>query len=101
MRFVVKLTIPPERFNQAVRAGTARQTIERILDETKPEAVYFGADDGDRGGFLIVTMDDASEIPTYAEPWFLQFDAKCEFVPVMTPEDLGAAGLDELGKHWS
>ncbi len=49
---------------------------------------------------MIANLDDASQIPSYAEPWFLAFNARVEFHPVMTPEDLGRAGLDALGKTW-
>jgi len=34
------------------------------------------------------------------EPWLLCFEADLELRPVMTPEDLKRAGLDELGKKW-
>ena len=33
-------------------------------------------------------MKDASKIPTFAEPWFLTFNADVEFRAVMTPDDL-------------
>ena len=52
------------------------------------------------GGVIVVNMESASEIPKYAEPWFLNFDAKVDFQPCMTPEDLREAGLDDLGKKW-
>jgi hypothetical protein len=29
------------------------------------------------------------------------YEADCEFRIAMSPEDLGKAGLDELGKKWS
>ncbi len=45
-------------------------------------------------------MENASEIPKYAEPWFLHFDAEVELLPTMTPQDLQAAGLEALGKRW-
>jgi hypothetical protein len=74
--------------------------MARILEETKPEAAYFTSKDGNRGGYLIYNMSQASEIPRLAEPWFLTFEAKVEFMPAMTPEDLQKAGLDELAKKW-
>ena len=46
-------------------------------------------------------MKDPSKIPALAEPWFLLFNADVQFHAVMTPEDLGRAGLDELGEKWS
>ena len=94
------MSIPPEKFNKAVLDGTISQKMTKILEETKPEAAYFCAKDGNRGGFLVVNMNSASEIPRFAEPWFLNFDATVEFIPTMTPEDLQKAGLEDLGKKW-
>lgn len=101
MRVLVKVELPIEPFNAAVKDGSAGKKIKRILDEIKPEAVYFTAVDGRRGGILIVDLPDASKIPSIAEPWFLQFRAKCEIHPVMTPADLAKGGLEELGKKWA
>jgi hypothetical protein len=100
MRFVLHVSIPPEKFNQAVRDGSAGKKVEQILNELKPEAAYFCAKDGKRGGFLIVDLAKASDIPRFAEPWFLNFDATVEFLPTMTPADLAQSGLDELGRKW-
>ena len=68
MRFVMQVSLPPERFSQAVRDGSAGQS--------------------------------PSEIPRFAEPWFLNFDAEVEFLPTMTPEDLQKSGLDDIAKKW-
>ena len=75
--------------------------MKRILDELKPEAVYFTEYGGHRGAIMIINVDDPLKVPTYAEPWFLTFNADCEFHIVMTPEDLAKAGRDRLGKKWS
>ena len=40
MRALIHVRFPNEPFNSAVRKGTAGDTIKRILDEIKPEAVY-------------------------------------------------------------
>jgi hypothetical protein len=37
-------------------------------------------------------MEDASQIPAIAEPWFLAVNASVEFQPVMVMEDLLKAG---------
>jgi len=49
----------------------------------------------------VVNMKDASELPSFAEPFFLTFNANIEFRIAMTPEDLGRANLDALGKKWA
>ena len=101
MRILLKVSIPHEKFNDAVRKGTVGQTMNRILEDTKPETAYFTEMHGRRTAILIVNLKDASGIPAIAEPWFLQFDADVEFHPVMSPEDLKSAGLEALGKKWS
>jgi len=74
--------------------------MQKILQALKPKAAYFCARNGRRGGTLIVKMNNMSEIPAFAEPWFLTFNAKVEFHPAMTPEDLAKANLESLGKQW-
>jgi hypothetical protein len=93
--------LPHEPFNAAVRNGTAGQRIQAILDDLKPEAVYFTEYEGRRGAIMIINVDDPSQVPKFSEPWFLQFNADCRFHIVMTPEDLAKAGLDALGKKWA
>ena len=94
MRFLLKVNIPVEIGNRAAREGTLGKTIQRILELSKPEAAYFTADNGQRTGFLIINVDNASKIPSIAEPWFLAFNAGIDFRPVMVPEDLQKAGQD-------
>lgn len=46
-------------------------------------------------------MPDASRTPALSEPFFLTFDASVKIKTCMTPEDLGNAGLNELGKKYA
>lgn len=101
MRMIMQVRIPNEEFNAAVRKGKAGQMLKHILDETKPEAVYFTEYEGQRGAIMIIDLKDQSDVPKYAEPWFLSFNADVEFHIAMTPDDLGKAGLDMLGKKWA
>jgi hypothetical protein len=88
MRFLVKVTIPVETGNEAVKNGTLSKTIESILAEVKPEAAYFAEDNGKRTGFIFCDVKDESRIPAIAEPWFLALKASLEFHPAMNVEDL-------------
>jgi hypothetical protein len=92
---------PHEPFNTVVKNGTVGERIKRILDDLKPEAVYFTEYQGRRGAIMIVNVEDPSNVPAFSEPWFLLFNADCEFHIVMTPADLAKAGLDTLGKKWA
>jgi hypothetical protein len=83
--------------NEIIKKGALGSTIRSILDELKPEAVYFSAEGGKRGCTLIVNLDDASQIPAVAEPFFLTGNAAIEFIPVMLPEDLAKAE-EAIGK---
>ena len=101
MRVLVRVTIPHEPFNTFVKDGSAGAKMKRILDELKPEAAYFTEFDGRRSGILIVQMENTSQIPGIAEPWFLTFAANVEIRPAMLPEDLAKADLAALGKKWA
>ena len=101
MRMLIHAKFPHEPFNTAVRDGSAGKTIERIVADSKPEAVYFTEYDGRRGAILIVDVSDPSKVPGLAEPWFLSFNADVSFYIVMKPEDLGRAELEALGKKWA
>jgi len=92
MRFLVKVNIPVEAGNGAAKVGKLGTTIQSILADLKPEAVYFTDDNGQRTAFLFLDMQDASQIPAIVEPWFLAFNARIEIHPVMVPEDLSRAG---------
>jgi hypothetical protein len=101
MKMLLDITLPHQPFNAAVKDGTAGSKLNRILEATKPEAVYFTDQQGHRGAVLIVDLPDASKLPALVEPWMLIFQADIKLRPVMVPDDLKRAGLDELGKKWS
>ena len=101
MRMLMHVNIPVEPFNTLVKNGTAGEKIQQAMEDTKPEAAYFSEENGERVGVLVVNVSKASEIPTLAEPWFLNFNARVRLRICMTPEDLGNAGLDEIGKKYA
>jgi hypothetical protein len=94
MKLMLKVNIPVEEGNRAAKAGKLGEIIQTILAEQKPEAVYFGEENGERTAFIFVHLKESSEIPKLAEPWFLAFNAAVEFHPVMAPEDLAKAVPD-------
>jgi hypothetical protein len=103
MRFLLKVNIPVDAGNAAAKAGKLGTTIQSILAEIKPEAAYFTDNNGQRTGFIILDMQDASQIPAIAEPWFLAFNASIEIHPVMVPDDLAKAApaIERAVKNYS
>ena len=75
--------------------------MKKILEAIKAEAVYFTEYDGRRGAIMIININDPSEVPKFAEPWFLSFNADVQFHIAMTPDELGRAGLEKIGEKWS
>ncbi len=101
MRMLLHAKIPHKEFNTAVRDGSVGSKVKQILETTKAETVYFTEYDGRRGAIMIININDPSEVPKFAEPWFLSFNADVQFYIAMTPEELGRGGLEKLGGKWS
>ena len=91
MRMMIRWTVPAEQGNKTIASGAMQKSIESMLRDLKPEAAYFLANDGKRGGIMVFDMADPSQIPQIAEPLFQTFNAQVEFIPVMNAEDLQKA----------
>ncbi|MGH8385893.1 MAG: panthothenate synthetase [Pseudomonas sp.] len=100
MKMLLMVEFPNEPFNALVRSGKIGEIMGRILESIKPETAYFTEQEGMRGGIFLINVQDSSEIPSFAEPFFLNFEATCKFRLAMNPQDLQRAGLDALGKTW-
>jgi hypothetical protein len=102
MRMLMQIAIPVEAGNMAARTGAFGPSFQKILDALKPEAAYFttGAS-GERGGFIVFDMKDTSQIPAVAEPFFLAYNARVTFFPVMNAQDLAnaAPGIEKAVKE--
>lgn len=55
MRMLLHAKLPHEPFNTAVKNGTVGEKMKRILDDLKPEAVYFTEYQGRRGAIMSLT----------------------------------------------
>ena len=95
MRMMIKFSFPVDAGNAAIRTGKVEKVFQQLIEDLKPEAAYFHAVDGDRGGFFVVNMRESSQIAEIAERLFFGVSAKIELVPVMTADDLrkGLSGV--------
>ena len=67
MRIMFAFSIHPEKGDALIKEGRIGETMESILQELQPEAAYFTDVEGTRGGYLVVNMEDASQIPAVTE----------------------------------
>src|SRR5688500_4062784 len=88
MRTMLTATLDVNASNKAFLDGSLPKIVEKVMAMTKPEAAYFTTVNGCRACILVFDMKDASQIPAIAEPFFLNFNAKVEFSPVMNVEEL-------------
>jgi hypothetical protein len=88
MRFMLTVRVPPEEGNAAMKDGSFMPAFQSILEDLQPEAAYLAEIEGARGGYFVVNIDDASQIPAIVEPFFLGLDATVQIHPVFIPEDM-------------
>ena len=102
MRMLLRITFPTDRFNAMLKAGMVGPTIQKILADTQPEAVYFGDEtEGQRGAIVVVDVPTPAELPRVSEPWYLAFEARVETSVAMTPEEVAGLDLDGLAKAYT
>jgi hypothetical protein len=89
MRFMITCRIPMQKGDELAKAGSLHSTIQSIMEELKPEAAYFSDIEGTRVAYIVVNIDDASQIAAIVEPLFLGLGAAIQVHRVMTPEELG------------
>ena len=88
MRMMMKVSIPIEAGNQAIKDGSLVRAIQSTTERLKPEAAYFLTSEGDRTALFFFNMDDSSQIPAFAEPLFTALNASLTLSPVMNADDL-------------
>jgi hypothetical protein len=97
MRMMLRIWMPVESSNSAVKDGSLPRAFQSLSERLKPEAAYFFPDDGKRSALFVFDMQDASQIPSIVEPLFAGMNAAVKLCPVMNAGDL-AKGLGEAAK---
>jgi hypothetical protein len=88
MRMMLRITIPTEEGNRALRDSSLPKILEETARKLKTEAAYFVAHNGRRSAMFFFEMREASDIPPIVEPLFLGLNAEVELLPVMNADDL-------------
>jgi hypothetical protein len=93
---LLKVSMPVEKANEAIKSGALQQTFQAAAEALKPEAAYFYPEDGKRTALYVFDMEGSWQLPATVEPMFQKLDASVLVTPVMNAEDL-QRGLKEAG----
>ena len=95
MRTLLQIVIPVEPGNKAIKEEALGRLLEQTFTRIKPEATYFRSLCGRRCCMAFFDMKSPADIPSIAEPLFMELNADVEFIPVMNLEEL-TEGLSRL-----
>jgi hypothetical protein len=88
MRTLLKVRIPVEGGNRAIKDGTLPTVVGKFVETWKPEAAYFAAEEGCRCAYFVLDVKNSQDLPSIAEPFFMEFDAEIFTSICMNLEDL-------------
>jgi hypothetical protein len=88
MRMMMRVCIPTEAGSKAIRDGVLPKTVMSFIETAKPEGAYFTTHEGERTAYFFFDMKDNASVPMLAEPFFMNMNAKVDFLPCMNVEDL-------------
>ncbi|MGX1883161.1 DUF3303 family protein [Streptomyces sp. NPDC055287] len=95
MRMMMKARMDTQISNQVTKGGAIPQSVRGAIERLRPEAAYF-TPEGGRTMILVFDMQDSSQLPSVADPFFQEMGADVTFQPVMNLEELqrGLAALE-------
>jgi hypothetical protein len=96
MRMLLRAQMDTSVANKAIKDGTLPKLLQSTMEYLKPEAAFFTTTDGTRTAFIVFDLQEPAQMPAVAEPFFMELNAKVDFVPAMTAEDV-QTGLQHLG----
>ncbi len=94
MRMLMTVEMDTEKANKAIAENKLGEIMMSAFERIKPEAVYFGAKDGRRTGFIVFDLKEAADIPSVAEPFLQALDVRIDLIPVMDAQEV-QAGLQK------
>ncbi len=97
MRTLMKVIMPVEPANRAIKDGSLPKVMQNLVSELRPEASYYYAEHGQRTALFVFDLKDPSQIPQVAEPLFVKLGAAVELCPVMNADEL-KTGLEKTMK---
>jgi hypothetical protein len=97
MRVLMKVQMEVTAASELIESGKMPELVETALGRIRPEAAYFGTEDGKRTIFLVFDLKEPSDLPSLTESFFAVGKAAVQVTPVMTQAEL-KAGLKKLSQ---
>lgn len=88
IRMMMKVQIPPDGGNQAIKAGEQGEIFEALIAKIEPEAVYFTQEDGLRTVYFVYTIHQTTDFAAIHEPLIQGFGARVYDMPALTWDEL-------------
>ncbi|WP_282697613.1 hypothetical protein [Streptomyces sp. CC208A] len=96
MRMLMKVEMNTEAANDLIKQGVVPELMQEALGRIRPESAYFTVENGCRTAYLFFDLNEPSDLPALAEPFFMRLGARIHYSPVMNQEEL-IEGLGWLG----
>ncbi len=93
---MMKVELDTEAGSRAIADGTLQKAMQSTHSQLRPEAAYFGPEDGMRTAYIVFDLESPAQLPQLTEPLFRMAKAKIKMFPVMDQADL-QEGLGRLG----
>jgi hypothetical protein len=97
VRMMMKLKLDTEAGSRAISDGSMAGLMQETLGTLRPEAAYFGPEDGVRTAFIVFDMQDPSQLPSLTEPLFRKPEGDHRDVPSHEPG--GSAEGTSAARH--
>jgi hypothetical protein len=86
MRLLMKIAIPTVAENAVAGYPKFNEELRALFLALGAKATYSNTLDGRRCDYVLVDLDDVTQIPEVAEPVFRFLKVKPEFLPEVTPK---------------
>ena len=86
MRFLMKIAIPTAAENAAVNDPKFNEELRKVFLKLGAEATYSSTFEGRRFDYVLVDLNDVTQITAAAEPVFRFLKVKPEFLPEVAPK---------------
>lgn len=98
MRMMMKVSIPVKYGNKGVTKGYLAQTVMGFVEKYNPEASYFVTEGGERTAIFFFDATNPSDIPSIAEPFFMNLNASITITPAMDLNEM-RSGIEMANKR--